>query len=72
MIYSYDSNNHSGRQQFNAKNETITVHLKNNMIMMIHSWKVLHNLASKASLLFQQKNDQYDITQYQAFLPNPK
>ena len=39
---------------FNAKDEKIAVHLKSNMIMMIHTWKVLHKLASKASLLFQQ------------------
>ena len=63
MIYSYDSNNHSGKQQFNAKNGKIAVYLKSNMIMMIHKWKEFHDLASIDSLLFQQKNDQYNITQ---------
>ena len=48
---------------FNAKNEKIAIHLKSNMIMMIHTWKVLHNLASKASLYFNKKDDQYNITQ---------
>ena len=34
-------------------NEKIAVHLKSSMIMMIHTWKVLHNLASKYSLYFK-------------------
>ena len=55
--------NHLGRQQFNAKIEKIAIDLKSSMIMMIHTWKVLHNLASKASLYLNKKNDQYNITQ---------
>ena len=69
MIYSYDSNNHSGKQQLNAQLEKITVHVKSNMIMVIHTWKALHNLASKASILFQQKNDQYNITTIASLSP---
>ena len=50
-------------QGSDAKIEKIAVHLKSNMIMMIHTWKVIHNLASKASLYFNKKDDQYNITQ---------
>ena len=45
------------------KIEKIAVHLKSIMIMMVHTWKVLHNLASKASLYFNKKDEQYNITQ---------
>ena len=51
------------------KLKKIAVHLKSNMIMMIHTWKVLHNLASKASILFQQK--EWSI-QYYTILHNSK
>ena len=54
MIYSYDSKNHSGRQklkEFKKKSSSSPQkqHDNGNPHM-----KALHNLASKASLLFQQ------------------
>ena len=50
------------------KLKTIAVHLKSSMIMMIRTWKVLHNLASRASHYF---NKWWSIEYYNSNPFNP-